>query len=54
VLPLPTVTSVSAAGYLLENPDVSRRYSSPNGGSDNPMVGGLRNPTPENQQETAT
>ena len=30
VLPLPTVTLVSAAGYLLENPEASVQYSSRN------------------------
>lgn len=30
VLPLPSVTTVSAAGCLLEGPDVSIQYSSPN------------------------
>ena len=29
-LPLASVTTMSAAGYLLENPDASIQYSSPN------------------------
>ena len=53
MLPLPAVTLVSAAGYLLETPDVSVRYSPLQicDGSDNPTVGDRSWITPENQQE---